>query len=205
MGTVLLSKLRDICEEIHSIEGEWPIVVGSVGYVLLGYLDWTYLNVTKDIDIFSPNIDSFEVADKLMEKGWAVVHYTFTNAVYIDNIPVEILSNTMPNMYIPTSLYNHWIETDGIRVMDAPGILISQAIYRNVSDLIKYLKKPISVSKIGEYLRECEDEIKNMFGSEKFNIVKDRIEKFIKAQEVILNGDRARKYNSYSGKHEDKG
>ena len=182
MNSVLLNKLRDICEDIRSIEGEWPIVVGSVGYVLLGYLDWTYLNVTKDIDIFSPNIDSFEVADKLMEKGWPIVHYTFTNAVYIDNIPVEILSNTMPNMYIPTSLYNHWIEVDGIRVMDAAGILISQAIYRDVTDLTRYLKKPISVSKIKEYLGECEDEIKNMFGYEKINIVKERIDKFIEAQ-----------------------
>lgn len=199
MRKILLKKLREISEDINSIAGEWPVVVGSFGYVLLGYLDWKHIYVTKDIDIFAPDIDSFEVADKLMEKGWNIVHYAFTNAVYIDTIPVEILSNTMANTYIPAALYKHWKEVSDIRVMEAPGLLLSQAIYRDVTKLTEYLKRAIPVDKTKEYLRECEEDIKNTFDYEKLKVIKERIDSFAMAQEVKFSGDRAWKDNSSPG------
>ncbi len=198
MDKGLIEKLKELCNDIYEIEGKWPVVIGSVGYVLLGYLDWSYMGLTKDIDMFSPNIDSFEVVDKLMEKGWYVVHYTFTNAVYIGDIPVEILSNVMATSYIPSSLYNHWTQVYGIRVMDAPAILVSQALYRDVDDLVKNLKKPISVNLAEEYLLECKDEIESTLGNEKYKIVRDRINKFKRIQEVVFGGDRYGKDNSNS-------
>ena len=172
--------LRSVYKVLEEL-GYRPLIVGTYALILQGWLPQSYLEETKDIDIYvdEPMIvfDS-KVEEKIMKLGLSIGK-SETGGIYVDaGKPIEIVY-PIYDFYIPRKLLKHTMVIKGIRVLEGHAVLVAKALGGSIKYLAKTLRRTgvfISVERIRKLLLSVKDELDPSI----YMVAKRRINEFIR-------------------------
>ena len=172
--------IRRICLELEQL-GYRPVVVGTYALIVQGWLPPTYLEETKDVDVYVDEpmvVFDDRVEERMIALGLSIGR-SESGGFYIDAVkPVEIVY-PIHDFFVPRALLKHTVTVKGLRVLEGHAALVAKALgspIEHLAPVIKTMGVRVDLGELRNLLRSIANEVE----PSKYVVGKRRIESFIK-------------------------
>lgn len=170
----VLSRVYDVLEGL----GYKPVVVGTYALVLQGWLLPSYVEETKDVDVYVN--EAMVMFDGRLEEALLGLGLSLgrseAGGMYVDaEKPVEIIY-PIHDFYIPRTLLSRVTMVKNMRVLEGHAVIIAKAMGGSVERLANALQVRPEPELLMSLLESVADEIEPA----KHRVVERRIKEFIK-------------------------
>ena len=178
-GGSLDDDVRKVYMVLESL-GYKPVIVGTYALVLQGWLPRSYIDRTKDIDIY---VDDPAIAfdtrfeGKLLAIGLPMGR-SESGGIYASSIkPIEVVYPVF-DFYIPRLLLEHTVLVGGLRILEGHAVLVAKSLGSDIADLADYLLAGGAVVDV-DRLRALARSIAREVDREAHTAASRRVEEFI--------------------------
>jgi len=137
--------LEDAIRKVYTVLeslGYRPVVIGSYALILQGWLPWSYLYETKDVDVYvdEPTIVfDRRVEDRLLSIGFSVGR-SEAGGFYVDAVkPIEIVYPVY-DIHVPRALLRHQVSVRGMMVLEGHAVLVAKALGSSIEHLADVIR-----------------------------------------------------------------
>ena len=155
--------IRGICLELERL-GYKPVVVGTYALIIQGWLPPSYINETKDVDVYVDEpmvVFDDRVEERMIALGLSVGR-SESGGFYIDvGKPIEVVY-PIHDIFIPRALLRHVITVKGLKVLEGHATLVAKALGSPIEHLahsIKSMGVKVDVQRLLSLLRGIVDEV----------------------------------------------
>ena len=171
--------IRGIFLELEHL-GYEPVIVGTYALIVQGWLPPTYLDETKDVDIYVD--EPMVVFDEKVEERMLVLGLSVgrseSGGLYIEaGKPVEIVY-PIHDFFVPRTLLKHAVIVEGLRVLEGHAALVAKALgspIEHLASTIKAMGIGVNTQTIRSLLRSIASDVE----PSRYMVAKRRVEAFI--------------------------
>ncbi|MCE4624022.1 MAG: hypothetical protein F7B11_04655 [Caldisphaeraceae archaeon] len=171
--------IRSIFLELEHL-GYEPVIVDTYALIVQGWLPPTYLDETKDVDIYvdEPMVVFDErVEERMLALGLSVGR-SESGGFYIEaGKPVEIVY-PIHDFFVPRTLLRHVVMVEGLRVLEGHAALVAKALDSSIEHLaptIKVMGIVVNTQTIRNLLRSIASDVE----PSRYMVARRRVEAFI--------------------------
>ena len=144
--------------------GYRPVIVGTYALILQGWLPQSYLDETKDVDVYVDEatvIFDHRVEDMLLSIGFSIGR-SEAGGFYVDAVkPVEIVY-PIYDIYVPRALLEHVVGVKGMRVLEGHAVFVAKALgssIEHLADIIRLRGVTVNVNRLRSLLESIASEV----------------------------------------------
>ena len=181
--------IRSVCLELERL-GYRPVIVGTYALIVQGWVPPTYLDETKDVDIYVDEpmvVFDDRVEERMLALGLSVGR-SESGGFYIEaGKPIEIVY-PIHDFFVPRALLRHVVMIGGLRVLEGHAALVAKALGSPIEHLahaIKAMGVRVNVQRLRSLLRGVAGEVE----PSKYMVAGRRVEAFIRKMFPVEEGE----------------